>query len=257
LFAILSPKTMTMLCGKNIIVTGGSRGIGRAIAESCASAGATVGLNYLHSERSAEELRERFPNQIELLKFDVGDHAAAKPAINDFIARNGKLDALINNAGIARPHLFASRRDLSTATEELRVNTLGTMNCTHIVLPSMIKARQGLIVNISSVAVVQPQTGLAVYAASKAAVEGFTRAIAIEYASRHIRCVCLRLGPVETDMLRNAVSEEAFSRQMPDHTLVKRLSTPDEVAQIVHMLLTGPSALATGSILDFTAGYCL
>jgi 3-oxoacyl-[acyl-carrier protein] reductase len=248
---------MTVLSGKKIIVTGGSRGIGRAIAEACASSGATVGVNYLHSEASAHELREKFPGQIELLKFDVGDHAAAKPAIINFIARHGKLDALVNNAGIARPHLFASHRDLSGATEELRVNTLGTMNCTHIVLPSMIKSRDGLIVNISSVAVTQPQAGLAVYAASKAAIEGFTRAIAVEYASRRIRCFCLRLGPVETDMLRDAVSEEAFSKEMPDHTLVKRLSTPDEVAQIIHMLLIGPGALATGSVLDFTAGYCL
>jgi 3-oxoacyl-[acyl-carrier protein] reductase len=248
---------MTVLSGKNIIVTGASRGIGRAIAESCASSGATVGVNYLHSEKSAEELREKFPHQVELLRFDVGDHTAAKPAISDFIARHGKLDVLINNAGIHRPHLLVSRRDLSGASEELRVNTIGTMNCTHIALPSMVKNRQGLIVNISSSAVCQPAPGQAAYAASKAAVEAFSRAIAIEYSSMGVRCLCLRLGPVETDMLRQAVGDNGISTTMPEHTLLKRLSTPLEVAEIIQMLLAGPNSLATGSILDFTAGYSL
>jgi 3-oxoacyl-[acyl-carrier protein] reductase len=245
------------LAGKAIIVTGGSRGIGRAIAESCALNGAIVGVNYLHSELAAHELRERFPDNIELLRFDVGDYETAKRALLGFIKRHHKLDALVNNAGISRPHLILSQRNLSRATEEFRVNTLGTMGCTQIALPSMVKNKYGIIINMSSCSVKQPVPGQASYAASKAAVEAFTRAVAVEYASRGVRCICLRLGPVETDMLREAVGEIGMTTTMPQHTLLKRLSSPSEVADIVRALIVGPYALATGSTLDFTSGYSL
>jgi 3-oxoacyl-[acyl-carrier protein] reductase len=249
--------TVTALSGKSIIVTGGSRGIGRAIAKSCALHGAIVGVNYLQSDGPAETLRERFPENVELLRFDVGDHVAVKRVMLGFIERHQGLDALVNNAGILLPHLLISQRDLTSAAKELRVNTLGTMNCTHIALPTMVKNKQGIIINISSSAVCQPAPGQASYAASKAAVEAFSRAIAIEYGSRNVRCICLRLGPVETDMLRNAVGDDGMTTKMPEHTLLKRLSAPTEIADIVRMLLSGPNALATGSILDFTAGYSL
>ncbi len=163
----------------------------------------------------------------------------------------------MNNAGATNPHLLIARPDLSGAERDLRVNTLGTMHCTRLALPAMIKARRGLIINISSCAVVRPGLGQASYAASKAAVEAFTRAIAVEYASRGITALCLRLGPVNTGMLRGAVGEDSVATAMSQHVLSGRIAEPSDIAQIIQLLMTTPGALATGWILDFTAGYGL
>jgi 3-oxoacyl-[acyl-carrier protein] reductase len=246
---------MTDLNGKTLIVTGASRGIGRAVAERCAQEGAYVGLNFLRSADAATELRNRFPENTELLPFDVADYDDAQRQIRAFAERRQCLDALVNNAGVVRPRLFVSRRALSGIPEELLVNTLGTMICTHAALPFMIKRKAGVIINISSCAVRDPAPGQAIYVASKAAIEGFSRAVATEYSSRGIRSICLRLGPVDTDMLRTAVGDEAMNTSIPAKTLSNRLATPSEVAELICSLLTGMSALATGSVLDFTSGY--
>jgi 3-oxoacyl-[acyl-carrier protein] reductase len=243
------------LLGRSIIVTGGSRGIGRAIVESCVALGAVVGVNFVRSQGPAQELLELYPENIELLCFDVGDHEAANRVMQSFIQRHSKLDALVNNAGVFAPHLLISGRDLSKAAEELRVNTLGTMNCTHIALPFMLKNRGGLIINMSSTAVPHPVPGQAAYSASKAAVEAFTRAIGIEYANRGVRCVCLRPGPVDTDMLRGAVGKFGMLADPLDQAPPRRISSPTEIADTVRMLLSGAKELATGSTLDLTTGY--
>ena len=223
----------------------------------CAQHGANVGVNYLHSDSAAEELRERFPKNVELLRFDVGNYEQAKLGILRFIRRYRTLDALVNNAGIVRPHLAISQQHLTRANEEFRVNTFGVMCCTQAVLPCMVKNGCGIIINVSSCAVTQPVPGQASYAASKAAVEAYTRAIAVEYARKGVRCVCIRLGPVNTDMLRETVGDVGTTTIMPQRTLVNRLTAPSEIAEIVRALIVGPIGLATGSTLDFTSGYSL
>ena len=248
---------MKTLSGKIIVVTGASRGIGRAIAESCAHDGAIVGVNYLNSHDAAESLRTQFPSTVELLKFDVGDYQGTQVAISEFIKRHGRLDVLVNNAGIFRPHLLISQRNLDKAHEEFRINTFGAMGCTQVALPYMVKNKGGIIVNISSCAVTQPQAGQATYAASKAAIEAYSRAVAVEYAKKGVRCICLRLGPVDTDMLRGAVGDIGMKITMPEHVLLKRLLTPAEIAESLRSVLTTSVAMATGSTLDFTAGYTL
>jgi 3-oxoacyl-[acyl-carrier protein] reductase len=244
---------MSKLSGHSIIVTGASRGLGRATVEACIREGAYVGLNYLHSEAEANEMLMAHPNAIELLRFDVTDHAAACSMIRGFVKRRGRLDAIVNNAGVLRPRLLLASKELGDVPQEIRVNLLGPMICTQAVLPQFLKAKSGTIVNISSCAVTHPDSGQSIYAASKAGVEAFTKAIAIEYANKGIHAVCLRLGPADTDMLRGAGREVYES--MAARTLLNRLSAPEEIGSFIATLLSGNAAMTVGSVLDLTMGY--
>jgi 3-oxoacyl-[acyl-carrier protein] reductase len=246
-------RLMQTLDGRFIVITGGSRGIGRALVESCIREGAFVGVNYLRSEVAAQELLAQYPDSIELLRFDVRDHNAATKSIRSFGERHGRIDAVVNNAGVFHARLFVANRELSGVPDEIGVNLFGTMICSQAALPFFLKTHRGVILNLSSCAVDHPQQGQSMYVSSKAGVEAFTRAIAAEYAGRGIRCLCVRLAPTDTEMLRGA--GEAVYTSMAERTLLKRLSSPEEVGEFLTMLLTDSAAMTIGSVLDLTAGY--
>lgn len=244
---------MCKLAGRSIIITGASRGIGRATVLSCIREGAYVGINYLQSDVAAEELKERYPASVALLRFDVADQDAASRKIREFSESRGRLDAIVNNAGVFRPRILLGNKELASVPLEIRVNLLGAMICTQAALPCLLKTKTGTIINVSSCAAIHPGPGQSIYAASKAGVEAFTRAIALEYADRGVRCMCVRLGPADTDMLKGA--GDNIYNSMSNRTLLKRLSTPEEIGDFIAMLLTDSAAITIGAVLDLTMGY--
>jgi 3-oxoacyl-[acyl-carrier protein] reductase len=247
---------MEDLSGKVVIVTGASKGIGRAIALRCAELGAMVGANYFRSHELAEELVAAHPERIRLLKFDVRDRAAVEDAIGGFVRDHGRIDTLINNAGIAVMGLLVKGVARLQVDEHIATNLLGPLLCSAAVLPKMLRQRDGTIINISSVAAVRPASGQTVYAMTKAAVEALTRSITVEYAGKGIRALCIRLGPVDTDMLRDVDHSNDLERYR-SHTAVDRIADPAEVAQLVTFLMSCSSRYAAGSCIDWDGGYSL
>jgi 3-oxoacyl-[acyl-carrier protein] reductase len=224
------------LQGKRVIVTGASRGIGRAIATACARSGATVGVNFNRSEPEARDLAERLGASAMLLKFDVGDPAAVTEAFESFVGRTGGLDVLVNNAGIIRPALLVSAANGDIA-DVVRTNLVGTISCTRAALPTMIGQRRGVILNVSSVAAERPWKGQTVYAATKGAIEAFTRAVSVEYGRKGIACVCISPGPVDTGMF--AATRALAGGDVLDRTPWKRFATPEEVADLALHTIDG------------------
>jgi 3-oxoacyl-[acyl-carrier protein] reductase len=218
-----------MLTGKRIVVTGSRRGLGAAIARVCTAHGAIVGGG-----------------------FDVRDELAVHGAIKSFCAEHGHIDGWVNNAAINLPGLLIAS-DLERARQQLEVNLLGPILCTRAVLPHMLKQKSGVILNISSVAAERPTRGQSVYAATKGGLESFTRAIAVEYARKGIRALCLRPGPIDTDMLAatRAIAEEELVGRIPQG----RVATADEIAEHAAYLLSDRAAYMTGSVVTVDGGY--
>jgi 3-oxoacyl-[acyl-carrier protein] reductase len=222
--------------GKRVVVTGASRGIGRAIAIACAQRGATVGINFHRSEKEAHEVAERIGARAMLLRFDVGAPAAVAAAFASFLDRTGGIDVLVNNAGIIRPSLLVSASD-ADIDAVIRTNVIGTITCTRAVIPSMLRQRAGVILNVGSVAAEQPWKGQTVYAATKGAIEAFTRAVAAEYGRKGIRCECISPGPVDTEMF--AATKALAGEGVLDSTPWQRFSTPEEVAELAIHTIDG------------------
>ncbi len=233
-----------MLEGKKIVVTGASRGIGRAIALACVRAGATVGLGH----RSTVDV----PDGCIPLRFDVRDPAAVSAAVASFREKAGRIDGWVNNAGVNHPSLLVSA-DPAKIREQIDVNVLGPIVCAQAVLPVMLEQRAGVILNVSSVAAVRAARGQAVYAATKGAIESLTRALAVEYARKGIRVHAIRPGPVDTDMLAatKSLAEDEIVSRVP----MKRVGTPAEVAELAVWLLSDRASYATGSIHTIDGGY--
>lgn len=241
-----------LLAGKKIIVTGASRGIGRAIAVACAREGAVVGVNYLHSSEAAESLRDTSPDQFRLMQFDVTDPVAVCSATARFVEQEGTIDCLVNNAGVIAMNLFI-KTDWSDVRKQIEVNFVGPMICAHAVLPFMLKQRKGVILNLSSVAAERPLSGQVVYAATKGGLESLTYALAVEYGRRNIRVIGIRPGPIDTDMLKPLLEtrgDEIISR-VPMH----RLGSPEDVAELAVYLLSDKAQFASGAIFTIDGGY--
>jgi len=241
-----------MLTGKRILVTGASRGIGRAIAVACAAAGARVGVNYHRSEEQARSLCETIGRSSRALRFDVGDAEAVARGVDEFVELAGGIDGLVNNAGINRPSLLVSAGDDEIAAM-VTTNLVGPILCTRAVLPVMVRQRHGVIVNIGSVAATRPSRGQSVYAATKGGLESLTRAVAVEYGRKGIRCHCVRPGAVDTEMLAatRAIAEEDLLARIP----LRRFATADEVSHLVIVLLGDRLSYVSGSIHSIDGGF--
>jgi 3-oxoacyl-[acyl-carrier protein] reductase len=242
------------LAGQIALVTGASRGIGRAIALELARRGAWIGVNYERNEAAAEEcLAEvrRAGSDGALVRFDVAEAEVAARAVSELAKDRGRLDVLINNAGIAIDGLLLRYR-ADDWQRILAVNLGGVFHCSKAAVRPMVKARYGRIVNLTSVVSAIGNAGQSAYAATKSGVEGFTRALAREVASRGITVNAVAPGFIDTEMTA-ALPEAARSiylAQIP----VGRLGTSDEVAAAVAFLADPSAAYITGQTLAVNGG---
>ena len=242
------------LSGKVAIVTGGSRGIGRSVSVALADAGAHVLVNYRSNEEAARntlgEIQAR-GGWAELVKFDVALPEAVDSAIKDAAKRHGRLDVLVNNAGISIDQLLlrVSAKDLD-ATWATNVN--GAMFCAKACIRPMMKARWGRIINVSSVVAESGNPGQVVYASSKAALLGMTRSLAREYASRGITVNAVAPGFIETDM--TAELTDAAKQGIIDQTPLGRIGRPEEVAAAVVFLASEEASYITGQVVRVNGG---
>jgi NAD(P)-dependent dehydrogenase (short-subunit alcohol dehydrogenase family) len=239
-----------LLQGKSVVVTGASGGIGSAIARRCAAEGARVGVHY-HTRREPAEALARELGGV-AIGFDVRDAAGIAAGIEAFTAGAAGLDLWVNAAGVHVAALLVSA-DEAALIEQISVNLLGAILCTRAVLPLFLQQKAGVVLNVSSVSAVSPLPGGAAYAASKAGVEAFTRAVALEYGRKGIRAVCVRPGPTETPMLNAALTlggDQARAR-----TALRKLGQPDDVASLAAYLLSEQARNITGSVHAVDGGF--
>jgi 3-oxoacyl-[acyl-carrier protein] reductase len=236
------------------VVTGGSRGIGRAICVKLASMGAIVGINYVSNPLAADETLK----QIEALggkgfavRFDVADSEAVQENFKEIIATHGQIDILVNNAGITRDGLMARMKE-DDWDSVLDTNLKGAFLCSKAVMRTMMKKRWGRIINVSSVVGFVGNSGQVNYGAAKAGLTGLTKSMARELAGRNITVNCVAPGYIVTDMTDGLTEDvqEALKAQIPLGTL----GTPEDVAASVGFLASTDSNYITGQTLHVNGG---
>ena len=241
-----------ILSGKVALVTGASRGIGKAIAMSLGELGAEVIVNYSASDASAEEVAKSINDKggsSYKLKFDVSDEESVNTGINQIIRDSGKIDILINNAGITRDGLLM-RMKASQWDEVLNTNLKGVFLCTKNVSKFMIKQRSGKIINITSIVGLIGNPGQANYSASKAGVIGFTKTCAKEFASRGIKVNAIAPGFIETEMTENLNTDDLL-KMIP----LGKLGSADQIASLVDFLVSSDaSEYITGQTISIDGG---
>lgn len=239
--------------GKVALVTGAAQGIGRAIAETLARHGADVVVADLDPGRSQETVEAigKLGRRALNVKVNVADWNDVKSMTDQVLKEWGKIDILVNNAGITRDGLLLRMKE-EDWTLVLQVNLNGTFHCTKAVLQPMTKQRFGRIVNIASIVGAMGNAGQANYAASKAAVIGFTKTVAREYASRTITVNAVAPGFIDTAMTQGLPAEvkETLQKQIP----LGRLGLPSDVAEAVRFLASDEAGYITGQVLHVNGG---
>jgi len=245
---------MTLLKGKNVLVTGASKGIGRAIAIRCAQEGANVAFTYLSSVEKGQALEnelQTFGIKAKGYRSDASEYAATEELINTVVTEFGKIDALVNNAGITKDGLLM-RMSEEQWDEVIRVNLKSVFNLTKAAVKPLMKEKKGSIINITSVVGISGNAGQANYAASKAGMIGFTKSVAQELGSRNIRCNAIAPGFIETEMtgvLDPKVKEE-WEKGIP----LRRAGKAEEVADAVVFLASDMSTYISGQVLQVCGG---
>jgi 3-oxoacyl-[acyl-carrier protein] reductase len=240
------------LSGKKILVTGGSRGIGRAIVEDLARRGATIGFSYGKNQAAAEDLVAKLPGSGHFIfPLDITSETSVVEEFEKAITRLGGIDGLVNNAGITKDQLLLRMR-IAEFDDVIQTNLRGTFLCSRAVLKPMMKARKGSIVNISSVIGHSGNAGQANYAASKAGIEAFTRSLAQEMASRNLRANSVAPGFIETEMTDTLTNDQKSNilTAIP----LGRIAKPAEVAAAVAFLLSDDASYITGQTLHVNGG---
>ncbi len=245
---------MKMLSGKTALITGGSRGIGEAIATLFAEHGAHVAFTYVSSEEKANALAQKLSEngvKAKAYKSDAGDFGAAEKLANEVLADFGTIDICVNNAGISRDNLLL-RLSQEQWDEVMAANLKSVFNLTKQVIRPMMKARAGSIINMSSIVGLKGNAGQSAYAASKAGIIGFTKSIAAEIGSRGIRCNVIAPGFVETDMthyLKDGGAEK-WTEKIP----LGRFGKTEDIANAALFLASDMSTYITGQILSVDGG---
>ena len=245
---------MGLLDGKVALVTGGSRGIGKAIALKFASEGADVVFTYLSNKAAAEQTEKelgQFGHRVKAYASDASSFESAHELVKQVIEDFSRIDILVNNAGITRDTLLM-RMTEQQWDEVLNGNLKSAFNFTHAVVPLMARQRAGSIISLSSVVGIAGNAGQANYAASKAGIIALSTSVAKEMGSRNVRCNCIAPGFIDTDMTSSLPEElrKEWAKTIP----LRRCGTPEEVANVALFLASDLSSYVTGQVIHCCGG---
>jgi len=242
------------LSGSVALVTGASRGIGAVIARRLAEAGVKVGVNYLSSPESAEEVVSSIVSaggEALMVEGDVSQEEPAKSTVQQVVSNWGRIDILVNNAGINRDRLLL-RMNTDDWDQVIQVDLRGAFLCTRFVMPHLIKQRSGRVVNISSVVGISGNPGQANYAAAKAGLIGFTKSVAREVASRNVTVNALAPGYIATGMVEKL--SEAAREKILSRIPMGRFGVAEDVSEAVVFLCSNGASYITGEVLTIDGG---
>ncbi len=245
---------MGLLDGKVALVTGGSRGIGKAIALKFTSEGADVVFTYLSNKAAAEQTEQelgQFGHRVKAYASDASSFESAHELVKQVIEDFSRIDILVNNAGITRDTLLM-RMTEQQWDEVLNGNLKSAFNFTHAVVPLMARQRAGSIISLSSVVGIAGNVGQANYAASKAGIIALSTSVAKEMGSRNVRCNCIAPGFIDTDMTSSLPEElrKEWAKTIP----LRRCGTPEEVANVALFLASDLSSYVTGQVIHCCGG---
>jgi len=237
-----------------VIVTGATRGIGKGIVEKFAENGANIAFTCVKMSDSSIELEKQLESlgvKAKVYESDAADHDSALKLAEDVLNDFGRIDVLVNNAGITKDNLLM-RMSEEDFNDVMKINMNSVFNNTKAVLRQMLKQRNGSIINLSSVVGVKGNAGQSNYSSSKAGIIGFTKSVALELGSRNIRCNAIAPGFIETEM--TSVLDETMVQQWRDAIPLKRGGTTEDVANLTLFLASDMSSYITGQTINVDGG---
>ena len=245
---------MNLLKGKNVIITGGSRGIGRGIAEKFAEQGANIAFTCIKMSDASLELAknlEKIGVKAKAYESNAADFDAAIKLAEDVLNDFGSIDVLVNNAGITKDNLLM-RMSEEDFNDVMKINMNSVFNNTKAVLRQMLKQRSGSIINLSSVVGVKGNAGQSNYSSSKAGIIGFTKSVALELGSRNIRCNAIAPGFIETEMTKALSNDQVndWAESIP----LKRTGQVEDIANTSLFLASDMSSYITGQVINVCGG---
>lgn len=237
-----------------VLITGASRGIGKEVAKKFAENKYNLALNYASDKVDIESLKKEFEQysvEVSFIKANVANFSECEDMVNRIIEKYGKIDVLVNNAGITKDNLLMRMKE-QDFDDVINVNLKGTFNMTKNVVPFMMKKKYGKIVNVSSVVGIAGNAGQCNYSASKAGIIGFTKSMAKELASRNINVNAIAPGFIATDM--TSVLSDSIKENINAQIPLKRMGTAKEVANLIYFLSSEQSDYITGQVIHVDGG---